>query len=95
MNRLFRVFDSDGSGVIDIAELSSGLSILCGGSEYMKMKYAFILFGTCQTLSARWCCGVGHVLAPTLRCPGVEFTTGVRCELRWRWSFDLSWVAQT
>ena len=41
LNRLFDVFDRDGNGVIDTAELGAGLSVLCGGSKSDKVKTAF------------------------------------------------------
>ena len=41
---LFKTFDADGNGVVDFAELASGLSILCGGSRDDKVAAAFELF---------------------------------------------------
>jgi hypothetical protein len=48
IDRLFRLFDRDGSGFVDYTELSSGLSVLCGGSSDSKAESAFLLFGTCR-----------------------------------------------
>jgi Ca2+-binding EF-hand superfamily protein len=37
LNYLFELFDSDSNGVVDISELSAGISILCGGSREQKV----------------------------------------------------------
>ena len=37
LNYLFELFDSDSNGVVDISELSAGISILCGGSRDQKV----------------------------------------------------------
>ncbi|KDO22666.1 hypothetical protein SPRG_10981 [Saprolegnia parasitica CBS 223.65] len=42
--RLFSAFDSDGNGVVDFCELSSGLSLLCAGSQSEKVEAAFALY---------------------------------------------------
>ena len=44
LGRLFAIFDQDGSGSIDFAELASGMSVLCGGSREAKVKAAFALY---------------------------------------------------
>ena len=44
LDTLFRVFDTDGNGVVDFNELASGVSILCGGDEESKAKAAFALY---------------------------------------------------
>jgi Ca2+-binding EF-hand superfamily protein len=45
-DELFEIFDADGNGVVDFAELASGLSVLCGGSRDDKVRAAFELFDT-------------------------------------------------
>jgi hypothetical protein len=40
---LFNVFDADGNGVIDMPELSAGLSVLSGGSRDAKVRTVQIL----------------------------------------------------
>lgn len=42
--RLFKLFDTDGNGVVSLAELSAGLSILCGGSRDDKVRALFSVF---------------------------------------------------
>lgn len=44
LDRLFDIFDSDGNGVVDFCELTSGLSVLCGGSREDKVRSAFALY---------------------------------------------------
>ncbi|TMW58082.1 hypothetical protein Poli38472_013556 [Pythium oligandrum] len=44
LDRLFTIFDADGNGVVDFCELSSGLSVLCGGSREDKVRSAFALY---------------------------------------------------
>ncbi len=44
IKRLFSVFDVNGDGVVDFLELSSGLSVLCGGPEAEKIRAHFNLF---------------------------------------------------
>ena len=44
MDRLFDLFDTDGDGYVDSAELTSGLTVLCGGSRDEKVKAAFALY---------------------------------------------------
>jgi Ca2+-binding EF-hand superfamily protein len=41
---LFALFDTDGNGVVDFAELGSGLSVLCGGNRDSKVQAAFDLY---------------------------------------------------
>ena len=41
---LFRMFDTDGNEVVDVSELSAGISVLSGGSRDDKVRAAFILF---------------------------------------------------
>ena len=45
-DELFEIFDADGNGFVDFAELASGLSVLCGGSREDKVAAAFSLFDT-------------------------------------------------
>ncbi|RLN27059.1 hypothetical protein BBO99_00004741 [Phytophthora kernoviae] len=44
LNRLFVIFDEDHNGTVDFCELSSGLSVLCGGSREEKVRAAFSLY---------------------------------------------------
>ena len=44
LSLLFNAFDKDGNGVVDFAELASGLSVLCGGDREAKVEAAFALF---------------------------------------------------
>jgi Ca2+-binding EF-hand superfamily protein len=44
--QLFQMFDRDGNGVVDISELASGLSVLCGGSRDEKIEATFNLYDT-------------------------------------------------
>jgi len=44
VNRLFDMFDSDGNGIVDFRELSSGLSVLCSGTRDEKVRAAFSLY---------------------------------------------------
>lgn len=44
LDRLFAVFDTDGNGIVDFCELSSGLSVLCGGTREEKVRSAFALY---------------------------------------------------
>lgn len=44
LDKLFDIFDSDGNGVVDFTEISSGVSVLCGGSRGDKVSAAFSLF---------------------------------------------------
>lgn len=41
---LFDAFDEDGSGDVDLRELGSGLSALCGGTRDEKLRAAFRLY---------------------------------------------------
>ena len=41
---LLFLFDADGNGVVDFTELSSGLSVLCGGDLDKKAPAAFALY---------------------------------------------------
>jgi Ca2+-binding EF-hand superfamily protein len=45
LSHLFDIFDLDHSGSVDFTELSSGLSILCGGDAQEKIHAAFMLYG--------------------------------------------------
>ena len=44
LHTLFGLFDADGNGEVDAAELSAGLSVLCGGEAHSKARAAFELF---------------------------------------------------
>jgi len=44
--RLFDIFDIDGNGVVDFSEISTGLSVLCGGTPRVKTEAAFALYDT-------------------------------------------------
>ena len=44
LSTLFNVFDADGNGVVDFTELTSGLSMLCGGDRDEKAAAAFALY---------------------------------------------------
>lgn len=44
LSRLFKTFDNDCNGLVDFSELSSGLSILCGGEADDKAGAAFALY---------------------------------------------------
>jgi hypothetical protein len=46
LQRVFDIFDKDGDGCVDHAELMAGLSVLCGGSTESKVRTAFQLFDT-------------------------------------------------
>ena len=41
---LFDLFDADGNGIVDISELSAGISVLCGGSRDDKVLTSLALF---------------------------------------------------
>ena len=51
LGMLFDLFDRDGNGLVDIQELLSGLSVLCGGERDDKIRAAFELFGKPACLS--------------------------------------------
>ena len=42
--RLYDIFDTNGDGVVQFAEMASGLSVLCGGSADAKARLAFKLY---------------------------------------------------
>ncbi|EGZ25194.1 hypothetical protein PHYSODRAFT_479256 [Phytophthora sojae] len=44
LNRLFELFDVDKNGMVDFSEISSGLSVFCGGSSEEKIRAAFALY---------------------------------------------------
>merc|ERR1719453_1706480 len=44
LGRLYDLFDTDGNGVVDFTELSSGLTVLCGGEPKDKARVAFDLY---------------------------------------------------
>lgn len=44
VDRIFDIFDTNDNGKVDFSELSSGLSVLCGGTREEKVEAAFGLF---------------------------------------------------
>ena len=44
IDALYALFDADGDGVVDHAELATGLSVLCGGTRDEKARAAFALY---------------------------------------------------
>ncbi|CAN0112153.1 unnamed protein product [Heterosigma akashiwo] len=44
LNALYDLFDADGDGRVDLAELSAGLSVVCAGSPSGKVAEIFALF---------------------------------------------------
>ena len=44
VSSLYGLFDSDGNGVVDFMELSSGLTVLCGGDCDSKIEAALAVF---------------------------------------------------
>ncbi|RLN71352.1 hypothetical protein BBJ28_00016818, partial [Nothophytophthora sp. Chile5] len=44
LKRLFELFDVDKNGLVDFSEISSGLSVFCGGSSEEKIRAAFALY---------------------------------------------------
>jgi len=42
--KVFSIFDRDGNGVVDLMELISGMSLLCGGSDDEKIEAVFNAF---------------------------------------------------
>jgi Ca2+-binding EF-hand superfamily protein len=44
LSRLYNIFDTDGDGVVDFTELSTGLTVLCGGTRDEKAAAAFSLY---------------------------------------------------
>jgi Ca2+-binding EF-hand superfamily protein len=46
LDRLFDVFDENGDGCVDLLEVASGVSLLCGGSDDEKIDTLFALFDT-------------------------------------------------
>ena len=44
LGRLYDIFDTDGNGVVDFTELSTGLTVLCGGQRDEKARAAFNLY---------------------------------------------------
>lgn len=44
LSHLFSLFDVNGDGMVDFTELSSGLSILCGGNRDDRIRAAFALY---------------------------------------------------
>ncbi len=51
LDELFDTFDADHSDSVDMTELASGLSLLCGGSRDEKIRAAFELYGACARVS--------------------------------------------
>ena len=45
LTKLFELFDTNGDGSVDFAELMAGISVLCGGTRDQKVETAFSLFG--------------------------------------------------
>ncbi|DAZ96202.1 TPA: hypothetical protein N0F65_012392 [Lagenidium giganteum] len=81
LDRLFTLFDVDGNGVVDFCELSSGLSVLCGGSREQKVRSAFALYDLNQDgyisldEMTRYLASVFKVLYETT--PGTQASLGV------------------
>jgi len=46
--KLFNALDGNKNGILDLAELVTGLSLLCGGSQTEKLKSAYDLFDSNQ-----------------------------------------------
>jgi Ca2+-binding EF-hand superfamily protein len=46
VNQLFDVFDANKNGLVDFAELASGLSVMCGSDMDRKVEAAFRLYDT-------------------------------------------------
>jgi len=46
--KLFNALDSNKNGILDLAELVTGLSLICGGSQTEKLKSAYDLFDANQ-----------------------------------------------
>ncbi len=44
LSHLFSLFDADGNGDVDSAEMLAGLSVLCGGSQDDKVETAFRVY---------------------------------------------------
>jgi Ca2+-binding EF-hand superfamily protein len=84
LNRLFVIFDEDHSGSVDFCELSSGLSVLCGGSREEKVRAAFSLYDLNQDgfisldEMVRYLASVFKVLYETS--PGTDEKLGVQPE---------------
>ena len=57
LSRLFDLFDTNGDGKVDFAELASGLSVLCGGDRDDKVEAAFgAWWRGCWCWRWCWCC---------------------------------------
>ncbi|KAK1934500.1 Recoverin family protein [Phytophthora citrophthora] len=84
LNRLFVIFDEDHNGSVDFCELSSGLSVLCGGSREEKVRAAFSLYDLNQDgfisldEMVRYLASVFKVLYETS--PGTDEKLGVQPE---------------
>jgi len=51
VNRIFDLFDADGSGAVCFPELAAGLAILCAGTKQEKTRAAFQAFGDDKALN--------------------------------------------
>ncbi|ETP44618.1 hypothetical protein F442_08803 [Phytophthora nicotianae P10297] len=84
LNRLFIIFDENQDGTVDFCELTSGLSVLCGGSREEKVRAAFSLYDLNQDgfisldEMVRYLASVFKVLYETS--PGTDRKLGVRPE---------------
>ncbi len=56
LDELFDSFDADHSDSVDMAELASGLSLLCGGTRDDKIRAAFELYGKCHVGDCTYVC---------------------------------------
>lgn len=70
--RLYDIFDQNGDGVVDFAELSAGLTVLCGGSREDKVKAAFDLVRRNTTTAATMVAMCAH--APCSRPPSLTLS---------------------
>ncbi|GLE05935.1 hypothetical protein PINS_up015146 [Pythium insidiosum] len=81
LDRLFNAFDVDGNDTVDFVELSSGLSVFCGGTRDDKIVAAFSLFDSdgdgfiTREEMERYLTSVFHVVYETS--PSTKDTLGI------------------